>query len=128
MLKLNLKPGDKVKVRSREWYKSKKNGLSAIQITDPVIGFSCYFGDKVSRFCDEEITVKETYNGFPSFSIEEDESATEWFAGYLEPKTEIFIEKKEDNVILANGYYAMELPKSELLNMSLKLAELAMEE
>ena len=128
MLKLNLKPGDKVRVRSREWYESKKNGLSAISISDPVIGFSCYFGDKASKFCGEEITVRENYNGFPSFSIEEDAGATEWFAGHLEPKSEVFIEKKYDNVILVNGYYAMELPKSELLNMSLKLAELAMEE
>ena len=70
---MKYKKGDKVKVKSLDWYNSNKNSEGAIIFEDFQI-----FDESMSEFCDKVVTIDAYNSRGNSYEIKEDGKVNYW--------------------------------------------------
>ena len=55
----NLKVGNKVKIKSLDWYNKLKDTFGEIYIKSKIKGYSNNFNKEMSKFCEKKLTIKE---------------------------------------------------------------------
>lgn len=71
---MRYRKGDKVRIKSREWYNANKNSEGAVLFNGLRI-----FDEDMSKFCGKVVTI-EAYNGrWHSYDIKEDGKVNFWY-------------------------------------------------
>ena len=82
---MKYKVGDKVKVKSREWYNKNKNKYGAINCSD-----MAYFQPTMSKFCENILTIKNIDKIINAYKVEENDYywVDDMFEGLIENTTQ----------------------------------------
>ena len=71
---MKYKVGDKVKIKSLDWYNANKNSEGAV-----LFNGLCFFDEDMAKFCGKVVTI-EHYNGlWHSYEIKEDGKVNFWY-------------------------------------------------
>lgn len=75
----NYKPGDKVRIKSLDWYNANKNSEGTIIFN----GFRI-FDEDMSKFCGKVVTIESYNSRWYYYDIKEDEKVYFWFDEMIE--------------------------------------------
>lgn len=70
----NYKPGDKVRIKSLDWYNANKNSEGTIIFN----GFRI-FDEDMSKFCGKVVTIESYNSRWYYYDIKEDEKVNFWY-------------------------------------------------
>lgn len=100
------KVGDKVEIKSREWYEKWKNSGGDVPV-------SYYFTKSMAKHCGRVLTVKEVKLGSQGwlFKLEEDENGKNWS---LEMFEEVYPQESSKEEKCAKGLYSSSISASAL--------------
>lgn len=88
---MKYKVGDKVRVKSKQWYDKNKD-------TGGIVKVSKFFVEEMSEWCGKEVTIRAIFDDF--YTLEEDKEVWNWTDEMFEDKTMEHKFKCKDEVIV----------------------------
>lgn len=95
---MKYKVGDKVKVKSHEWYKDNANNICEVECGNTV------FIPYMESYCGSIVTIAQTFNHIKCYSIEEDNGVHYWSDEMFEDDTDMkeFVNIKDEIIVPDN--------------------------
>ena len=93
---MKYKIGDKVRIKSLDWYNENKDGAGYIRYERVGAAYPVFFSKYMSNFCGEILTIKSVYNH--SYHMSETSSCEYWTDEMIECKVEDNFESTANSI------------------------------
>ena len=107
---MKYKVGDKVRIKSLDWYNENKDVYGNVEISEDY-----YFKPPMSEFCGKVVVIKYISNKFKYYDIEEDDGADYWTDEMIECKMEEEYMLKEEKQEMLLGLVSVKDKGQELI-------------